>query len=71
MGVAGLKSSRWTPERLRQFKGFENFSDQEAEQAIDTIERMARILLSIHMTNYQKNGKSKNSSNVREGPGEN
>jgi hypothetical protein len=71
MGAVGLKSSRWTPERLRQFKGFENFSDEEAERAIETIERLARILLSIHMRNYQENGKSENSSKLREGSKEN
>jgi hypothetical protein len=51
--------------------GIENFSDEEAERAIDTIERLARILLSIHMKNYQENGKFENSSKLREGSKEN
>lgn len=41
-------NSRWTPERLGAFKGFENYSNEDAEKAIDTIERLARILLDIH-----------------------
>ena len=41
------RSVPWTPDRLRSYNGFENFSDEEAAKAIDTIKRLARILLDI------------------------
>jgi len=56
MSAEDSKFPRWTPERLRKYIGFEKYSDQEAEKAIDTLKRMARILLSIYKDNVELNG---------------
>lgn len=40
---------RITPEELRKFKGFENHSDEQAEEAIMTIERLAMIFYELFM----------------------
>ena len=37
---------RMTIERLREFPGLENLSDQEAKQVIDSLERLSLILFS-------------------------
>lgn len=50
-------NSRWTTERLRAFKGFENYSNEDAEKAIDTIERLARIVLDIHFKKLREEEK--------------
>jgi len=71
MSAVGFKASRWTPERLRKYQGFQNFSDEEAEKAIDTIDRLAHILLTIHKENYKSNGQSDNSSKFWKGSKEN
>jgi len=68
MGAVGRKLSRWTPERLRKYKGFELFTDKQAEEAIHTLERLARILLSIYNRNPQINGKFEYPSGVWQGP---
>ena len=62
-------NSRWTPERLRAFKGFENYSNEDAEKAIDTIERLARILLDIHFKKIREERKTQ--SNERGNPFDN
>ena len=64
MSAVGLKALRWTPERLRKYQGFENHSDEEAEKAIDTIDRLARILLNIYKKNQGNNGQPSNSSKL-------
>ena len=58
MSAEGRKFPRWTPERLRKYAGFEHFTDKEANEAIDTLERLARILLSIYTQNNELNEKS-------------
>jgi hypothetical protein len=42
--IGGYK--RITIERLREFPGLENLSDQEAKQVIDSLERISLILFS-------------------------
>ncbi|MEX1240965.1 MAG: hypothetical protein WEB30_14665 [Cyclobacteriaceae bacterium] len=37
---------RMTIDRLREFPGLENLSDQEAKQVIDSLERLSLILFS-------------------------
>lgn len=67
MGVVGKKTSRCTPEELRRYEGFENYNDEEAERVIDTVERLAHILLLVVKENFQSNEQSINSSKLREG----
>jgi hypothetical protein len=38
------KTRRLTAERLRQFGGLSNLSDQEAKQVIESLEQLSRIL---------------------------
>ena len=70
MGAVG-KTVRWTPDRLRSYEGFEKFSDKESEEAIDTLERLARILLSIYKQNNLINEESGDTARVRQRPQEN
>lgn len=67
MGAVGSKLPRCTPAELRRYHGFEHYSDEEAEKTIDTVERLAHILLLIVKENYQSNGQSINSSKLRQG----
>jgi hypothetical protein len=67
MGGVRLKASRCSREELRKYQGFEGVSDEEAERTIDTVERLAHILLSIVKAFYQSNEQSNNSSRLREG----
>jgi len=65
MSEVGKKFLRWTPEKLRSYKGFECLTDLEAESAITTLERMARLLLSAYKQNYD-NGSPPPPSRIRE-----
>ena len=40
--------SELTTTKLRSYTGFENFTDEQAEIAIQNIKRMAKILFSIY-----------------------
>lgn len=37
-----------THQKVKATKGFENLSDQKAEEAVDTIKALARLLFEIH-----------------------
>ena len=67
MSVVRSKSLRCTPEELRRYHGFENYSDEEAERTIDSVERLAHILLLVVKENSQSNEQSINSSKLRKG----
>lgn len=67
MSVVRSKSLRCTPEELRRYQGFENYSDEEAERTIDSVERLAHILLLVVKENSQSNEQSINSSKLRKG----
>lgn len=67
MSVVRSKSLRCTPEELRRYQGFENYSDEEAERTIDSVERLAHILLLVVKENFQSNEQSINSSKLRKG----
>lgn len=41
----------WTPDKLRTFKGFEHYSDEQAINAIKSIDKLAHILLSFMKEN--------------------
>ncbi len=69
MGAVG-KTIRWTPDRLRSYAGFEKFSDKESEEAIDTLERLARILLFAYKQNNLINEESGDTTRVRQRPKE-
>jgi len=47
---------RLSIEELRSFKGCENYTDEEAEEVIDTLEQMTIVLFKL----YQKNKKIEN-----------
>lgn len=70
MSAVRSKSLRCTPEELRRYQGFENYSDEEAERTIDSVERLAHILLLVVKENFQSNEQSINSSKLREGTAE-
>lgn len=42
---------RMTVEEFRQFDGFQNISDEEAEKVIDTLVQLAKIDYEIMMNN--------------------
>ncbi|PZQ96271.1 MAG: hypothetical protein DI539_30290 [Flavobacterium psychrophilum] len=67
MGAVGMKTSRCTPEELRRYDGFGNYNDEEAERVIDSVERLAHILLLVVKENSQSNEQSINSSKLRKG----
>ncbi len=70
MSVVGSKPPRFTPAELRRYQGFENCSDEEAERTIDSVERLAHILLLVVKENFQSNEQSINSSKLRKGTAE-
>lgn len=43
-----------TIDELRKYKGLENLSDQEAEQAISTIEKLAALIIRVLKTEELK-----------------
>ncbi len=47
------KHKRLTIEELRKCNGFENYSDQEAEATIITIEKLAILFYELHMKQRQ------------------
>jgi hypothetical protein len=47
---------RLSIEELRSFKGCENYTNEEAEEIIDTLEQMTIVLFKL----YQKNKKIEN-----------
>lgn len=67
MSAVRSKAPRCTPAELRRYQGFENYSDEEAERTIDSVERLAHILLLVVKENFQSNEQSINSSKLREG----
>jgi hypothetical protein len=44
-----------TVEWLRTFEGFENYTDQEAEEALKTIRSLAQILIGVYNRTDDKN----------------
>ncbi|WP_299244078.1 hypothetical protein [uncultured Aquimarina sp.] len=46
-----LKEQKMTPERLRTFTGFENISDKEAQQTIDSLEQLCEAIYKHVITN--------------------
>ncbi|WP_346320319.1 hypothetical protein [Chitinophaga sp. YIM B06452] len=42
-------SYRMSPEELRGFPGCEHYSDEEANEIIDSLEKLANILYEIHV----------------------
>lgn len=67
MSAVRSKSPRCTPAELRRYQGFENCSDEEAERTIDSVERLAHILLLVVKENFQSDEQSINSSRLRKG----
>ena len=44
---------RLTIAELRNFKGFENYSDEEAEKTIDTLEKLSILFYELYMKKKQ------------------
>jgi transcription initiation factor TFIIIB Brf1 subunit/transcription initiation factor TFIIB len=45
---------RLTIAELRNCKGFENYSDEQAEETINTLEKLSMLLYELHMKEKQK-----------------
>ena len=57
------KETRLTIDELRKFKGLENLSDEEAEQAISAIEKLTVLIIRImKREEYSRDGKVKTKS---------
>ncbi len=54
-------AKKFTAEKLRTYKGLENISDEEAQEAIDTLEQFAIMIITLYSRekNRQQNYKSK------------
>ena len=48
-------NSELTIEKLRTYKGFENFTEEQAQIAIVNIKRLAKILFGIYSKDNQSN----------------
>ena len=59
----GLNKTDLTCEKLKQYKGFENITEVEAEQQIEIIKRLAKILYNMYMNEQQNNNQNKNYEN--------
>lgn len=68
MSEAYRRFPRWTIERLRSYAAFKDFSDLEAERAIETLERLARILLSFYKKNIPRYENTGDTSGIRKRP---
>jgi len=49
-----VKNPDLTIEKVRQFKGFENISDEAAENIIDTLKQLSLITYEYYITTKQK-----------------
>jgi len=49
------KRKRLTIEQLRNCKGFENYSDEQAEQTIVTLEKLSILFYELYMKEQQNN----------------
>ena len=52
--VAGKKFKRLTIEELKTFKGFENYSDEQAEQTIQTLVNLSLIFFDLFKKQMEK-----------------
>jgi hypothetical protein len=53
------EKERLTAERIRQFKGFENVSDIEAENIIDIVEKFSYLMYGSYLKSKELKGESK------------
>lgn len=51
--VNQFSNSELTVEKLRTQKGFENFTDEEAEKIIANIKRLSKLLFGMYANNNQ------------------
>jgi hypothetical protein len=49
------KRKRLTIEQLRNCKGFENYSDEQAEKTIVTLEKLSILFYELYMKEQQNN----------------
>lgn len=49
-------AKRLTVEELRNCKGFENYTDEEAEEVIQTLERLSILFYELHQKELMKKG---------------
>ncbi len=61
MGNEQRKHKILTPEELRQFKGLESLSDEEATDKIASLEKLSILLFEL----YQKDKEKKEKSNSK------
>lgn len=67
MGEQGKDFPKWDAGKLRTFKGFENYSDERALKVINSIDKLARILLPIVIENIRLHEQSGQIQQLREG----
>lgn len=51
------KRKRLTIEQLRNCKGFENYSDEQAENTIVTLEKLSILFYQLYMKEQQNNNR--------------
>jgi len=51
--MADKKHKRLTIAELRDFKGFEGYTDEQAEETIKTLEKLSILFYNLHMKNKQ------------------
>ena len=49
------QNSELTIEKLRTYKGFENFTEEQAKIAIENIKRMAKLLFNLYTNDNPPN----------------
>ena len=52
--VAGKKFKRLTIEELKTFKGFENYTDEQAEQTIETLVNLSLIFFDLFQKHLEQ-----------------
>lgn len=55
------RQKRLTVEELKQYKGLENLSEQEANEAIDTLEKYALLMYELFKKDQELKERIKNS----------
>ncbi|WP_452223727.1 hypothetical protein [Lacinutrix chionoecetis] len=53
MSTSIVKKKKYKPEWLRKFKGFENYTEEEADKELEKLELLASIMAQ-HLQNINK-----------------
>ena len=58
------KKQRLTIAQLRSFKGYENFSEEEAESTIATLEKLSSIFFELYLKKKKESEMQNNSGTI-------